>query len=149
MFNKYMILTRDFCNVGVKGAVPTGFQIKIRIPYYRGVALSLIHAVDLTVDGEEFSQSGMTFGAGGRTYTFDELANTTTQEWGFGEPAVLTVRKPGGLSMGMHTVQLGIVIRKSYIPHSDPENLFDFAKATLVPFLQMREGATKRMTLVS
>lgn len=128
--------------------MPTGFQIKIRIPYYRGVALSLIHAVDLTVDGEEFSQEAMTFATGGVTYTFEELAKTTKVEWAFGDPAVLTVQKAGGLAMGMHTVQLGIVIRKSYIPHSDPENLFDFAKGTLVPFLQMREGATKRMTLV-
>ncbi len=54
----------------------------------------------------------------------------------------------GGLATGMHSVQLGIVIRKSYIPHADPENLFDFARTTLVPFLQAREGATQRMSLV-
>jgi hypothetical protein len=147
MFNKYMILTRDFRNVGDNGR-PTGFQVKIRIPYYRGVTLSLIEAVDLTVDGEVFSPAAMTFSTGGRAYSFDELAKTTNVEWPFGEPATLTVTKPGGLATGMHTVQLGIVIRKSYIPHSDPENLFDFAQTTLVPFLNAREGATKRMSLV-
>jgi len=147
MFNKYMILTRDFRNVGESGRL-TGFQVKIRIPYYRGVTLSLVDKIDLTVDGEAFSMEQMTFSAGGRTYNFNDLAKTTNTEWAFGEPAILTVSKPGGLASGMHTVQLGIVIRKSYIPHSDPENLFDFAHTTLVPFLQMREGATKTMTLV-
>jgi hypothetical protein len=147
MFNKYMILTRDFRNVSSHYRV-TGFQVKIRIPYYRGVALSLIEAIDLTVDGEIFPRDSMTFSTGGHTYTFDELAKTTDVEWGFGAPATLTVNKPEGLSTGMHTVELGIVIRKSYIPKNDPENLFDFAQTTLVPFLHAREGAVKRMTLV-
>ena len=147
MFNKYMILTRDFRNVG-QGERFTGFQVKIRIPYYRGVTLSLIDSIDLTVDGEVFAPNQMTFSTGGRTYSFDELANTTNAEWGFGDPATLTVNKPGGLATGMHTVQLGIVVRKSYIPHDDPGNLFDFAQTTLVPFLTAREGATKTMTLV-
>jgi Domain of unknown function (DUF6379) len=147
MFNKYMILTRDFSNLGDKRQ-PSGFKVKIRIPYYRGVTLSLIDSIDLSVDGEMFSPAQMTFSIGGRAYSFDELAKTTDAEWPFGEPATLTVTKPGGLATGMHTVQLGIAIRKSYIPHSDPENLFDFAQTTLVPFLTAREGATKRMTLV-
>jgi len=147
MFNKYMILTRDFRNVGEKNRF-TGFQLKIRIPYYRGVALSLVEAVDLTVDGETFPRDQMTFSAGGRTYTFDQLEKTTDAEWGFGDPAILTVSKPGGLATGMHTVELGIVIRKSYIPKNDPENLFDFAQGALVPFLHGRESAVKRMSLV-
>jgi hypothetical protein len=147
VFNKYMILTRDFRNLGEAGRF-TGFQLKIRIPYYRGVTLSLIEALDLTVDGEAFSPGQMTFSTGGRVYSFSDLAKTTNAEWAFGEPATLTVTKPGGLATGMHTVQLGIVIRKSYIPHADPDNLFGFAQKTLVPFLNAREGATKTMSLV-
>ena len=147
MFNKYMILTRDFRNVGDPGRI-TGFQVKIRIPYYRGVRLSLIEAVDLTVDGETFDRSQMTFSTNGRTYTFDELEKTTDTEWAFGEPATLSVTKPGGLVSGMHTLQLGIVIRKSYIPKEDPENLFDFAQGMIMPILHGRETATKKISLV-
>jgi len=148
MFNKYMILTREFGNVTRNNQV-TGFQLKIRIPYYRGVPLSLIETVQLTVDGETYPPNQMTFSAGGRAYTFDELAKVTELEWFFGDPATLTVDKPGGLSSGMHTVQLGIVIRKSYWPKDDPDNLYGFLKGTnAASVLHEMEMATKTMTLV-
>ncbi len=149
MFNKYMILTREFRNVASGGEV-SGFQVKIRIPYYRGVPLSIIDTVQLSVDGETFDRSRMTFSAGGKTYTFDELESASEVEWFFGDPATLTVSKPGGLASGMHTVQLGIVIRKSYWPKSDPENLYGFLKGTgaLDTTLHEMETATKFITLV-
>jgi hypothetical protein len=147
MFNKYMILTREFRNVTEAGRV-TGFQVRIRIPYYRGVALSLIDTVQLTVDGEEFPPDKMTFSVGGRTYTFEELGRTTDAEWFFGDPATLTVKKTGGLATGMHTVQLGIIIRKSYLPKNDPENLYGFGKEGLNMILHGMEVATKKISLV-
>ena len=149
MFNKYMILTREFANVSRGGDV-TGFQVKIRIPYYRGVRLSLVDTVQLTVDGEPFGRDRMTFSTGGKTYTFDELEKTTDTEWFFNDPATLTVQKPGGLASGMHTVQLGIIIRKSYWPKNDPDNLYGFLQGTgaLNMTLHEPEIATKRMTLV-
>ena len=147
MFNKYMILTREFRNVTDGGQV-TGFQLKVRIPYYRGVRLSLVDTVQLTVDGEEFPMDKMTFTAGGRTYTFQELGKVTDTEWFFGDPATLTVKEPGGLATGMHTVQLGIIIRKSYIPKSDPDNIYGFPKEATQMILHGMESATKKMTLV-
>ncbi len=125
MYEKYMILTRDFSNVTESGEV-TGFRVKIRINYYRGCYLSMIDRLRLQVDAEEFPTSRMTFGLGGRSYTFDELAKATGARWFFGDPATLTVRKPGGLSPGMHTVELGLFIRNSYVPRFDPDNLYDF-----------------------
>ena len=35
MLEKYMILTQEFKNVK-NGSVVTGFQVKVRLPYYRG-----------------------------------------------------------------------------------------------------------------
>jgi Domain of unknown function (DUF6379) len=147
MFNKYMILTREFRNVTENGNV-TGFQVKIRIPYYRGVRLSLIDTVQLTVDGEDFPMDKMTFTVGGRTYTFAELGKVTDTEWFFGNPATLTAKKPGGLATGMHTVQLGIVIRKSYLPKNDPNLIYGFPKEAMQFILHGMERATKKMSLV-
>ena len=147
MFNKYMILTREFRNVR-EGDQVTGFQVKIRIPYYRGVRLSLIDTVQLAVDGEEFPMDKMTFMAAGKTYTFAELAKVTDTEWFFGDPATLTVNKSGGLATGMHTVQLGIVIRKSYIPKEDPHNIYGFPKDATQMILHGMELATKKISLV-
>jgi len=147
VFNKYMILTREFRNVSEASQI-TGFQLKIRIPYYRGVRLSLVDTVQLAVDGEEFPMDKMTFTTAGRTYTFAELAKVTDTEWFFGDPATLTVKKPCGLSTGMHTVQLGIVIRKSYIPKEDPDNIYGFPKEATQMILHGMELATKKMSLV-
>ena len=149
MFNKYMILTREFGNVSENGTL-TGFQVKIRIPYYRGVRLSLIDTVQLSVDGEQFGRNQMALTVGGRKYSFDELEKVTDTEWFFGDPATLTVSKPGGLASGMHTVQLGIVIRKSYWPKKDTDKLYGFLEGTgaLDMTLHGMDSATKRMTLV-
>jgi hypothetical protein len=156
VFERYMICTRDFCNAVRDGKV-AGFQVKIRINYYRGCYLSMVDTVRLVVDGEEFSSDKMTFTVGGRTYTFGELAKATDARWFFGDTATLTVTKPGGLRPGMHTVQLGLFIRNSYVPQKDPENLFDFFPGTRgsggatgygKPPVPLPLAATKKMTLV-
>ncbi len=120
MYEKYMICTRDFANVS------GGFQLKIRINYYRGCYLSMIDTLRLVVDGEEFPMDRMTFSTGGRRYSFAELGQAKDARWFFGEPATLTVAKPGGLAPGMHTVELGLFIRNSYVPRFDPEGLYAF-----------------------
>jgi hypothetical protein len=120
-----MICTRDFRNVSRGGQI-TGFQVKIRINYYRGCYLSMIDTVRLVVDGEEFTSDKMTFSVGDRSYSFEQLAREKNARWFFGDPATLTVQKTGGLHPGMHTVQLGLFIRNSYIPRIDKENLYDF-----------------------
>ena len=134
MFEKYMICTRDFGNVSSSGQV-TGFQVKIRINYYRGCYLSMIDTLRLVVDGVEYPTDQMTFSlpehgpnieSRNKTYTFAELAKATTVRWFFGDAATLTVKKPGGLADGMHTVQLGLFIRNSYLPRFDPEGLYMF-----------------------
>jgi hypothetical protein len=139
MFEKYMICTQDFCNVHSAGQV-TGFQVKIRINYYRGCYLSMVDSLRLVVDGQEYPATEIAFSipvrgpgipSASKTYTFDEMARATTVRWFFGDPATLTVKKPGGLAPGMHTVQLGLFIRNSYLPRFDPEGLY-----TLMPGAQ-------------
>ena len=136
MYEKYMICTRDFCNVTRDGNT-TGFQVKIRINYYRGCYLSMIDTLRLAVDGQEFSPEEMTFGVSNRTYSFAELAKAKEARWFFGDPATLTVRKPGGLSPGRHKVELGLFIRNSYVPRYDREGLCNFPGLPRTP-----DGAT-------
>jgi len=136
MYEKYMICTRDFCNVGREGSI-AGFQLRIRINYYRGCYLSMIDTLRLVVDGQEFSPGDMTFSLAGRTWTFAELSKETTARWPFGEPALLTVRKPGGLTSGRHKIELGLFIRNSYVPRFDREGLYAFPGLPRTP-----DGAT-------
>lgn len=156
MYEKYMICTRDFSNVARNGRT-AGFQLKIRINYYRGCYLSMIDTLRLRVDGEEFPPGRMTFSVAGRGYTFEELARAKDDRWFFGDPATLTVWKDGGLAPGMHTVELGLFVRNSYVPRFDPDNLYNFRGLTHGPGGATHYGeppsplpftARKKMTLV-
>jgi hypothetical protein len=136
MFEKYLLVRHDFQNVSQNGQI-IGFQVKIKIPYYRGVYLSQIESVKLKVNEEEFNSDVMTFSVPEhgpkipdspmKTYTFKELATATTSRWFFGDAAIVTVKKPGGLKPGCYTVQLAIRARNSYVPRTDPEGLWDFS----------------------
>jgi hypothetical protein len=115
MFDKYMVLTREFQNVLDNGQI-IGFQLKVRITYYRGVYLALIGGFEVTVDGEKFRPEQMRFSIAGRTYTMEELAKAETIRWPFGDEATLTILKPGGLKPGIHDVLVVQAIKPSYHP---------------------------------
>ena len=98
MLEKDMIQAHGFKNVAAGGNV-TGFQVRIRIPYYRGIWASLLEGADLTVDGEEFARDGILWTIGDRTLTLAEVEASTDLRWPFDEPAVLDRRqagRPGG-----------------------------------------------------
>ena len=115
MFDKYMIVGEEFKNVRHDGEV-IGFQIGARLPYYRGIVLSLVGDTDLSVDGEHFSAEEITVTVHGNTYKLTELAEQDEDRWEFGEVGVLTVDKPGGLEPGHHEVELDQHLKISYVP---------------------------------
>ena len=114
MFESHVIQQKGFANVG--GEAPTGFQVTVRCPYYRGIWASLLERAELTVDGETFGADDVRWTLGGRTFTNDELAEASEARWPFEEPAILTVDRPGGLDPGLHDVEVSITWRWSYIP---------------------------------
>jgi len=117
MFDKYMVMTRGFHNVIQNGQI-TGFQMKVRITYYRGVFLPLLSGFDVTVDGESFKPEQMRFTLGNHTYTFEEVGKAEKVHWDFGVPATLTILKPGGLKPGIHDVEVVQTVKPSYMPPS-------------------------------
>jgi len=117
MFDKYMVMTRGFQNVIQNGQI-TGFQMKVRITYYRGVFLPLLSGFDVTVDGENFTPERMRFTLANHTYTMDEVGKAEKVHWDFGVPATLTILKPGGLKPGIHDVEVVETVKPSYVPPS-------------------------------
>jgi len=115
MFDKYMVLTRGFQNVRENGRI-VGFRMLVRITYYRGVYLPIVGGFQVKVDGEEFPASRMTFTVGGRAFTMEEMGKAEKVRWPFGEPAVLTISKPGGLTPGIHEVEVTETLNPSYVP---------------------------------
>jgi hypothetical protein len=112
-----MICTRGFKNV-YENERPVGFQLKVRITYYRGIPASCVEAFDVTVDGEKFPVDQVTFSIGGRSIPLTEIGRAVDVRWPFGDPATLTIRKPGGLKPGIHDVEVVETLRISYMPNS-------------------------------
>lgn len=113
MFDKYMIHTPSCKNVTEDGKT-TGFQIGVRVTYYRGICVAIIKDFDVTVDGVHYGKNDMTYTFGGNTYTFEQMFGNTAQRWGFGDVALLTVKKDGGLAPGEHEVEVREELRISY-----------------------------------
>lgn len=125
MLEKYMISNREFCNVSENGSI-TGFQVRVRIPYYRGVFLSMVEDFRVTVDGTFFGPDKIQISLLGKRYGLRDLEKAADIHWDFGQWLTLIVSKPGGLAGGMHTVEVGMLVRTSYeLPKElDPKGLF-------------------------
>ena len=119
MNEKYLICTRGFKNVTQNGKT-TGFQLDVRITYYRGVPLSCVEGFDITVDGESFGADKIQYFAEGRLYTAEQAAEETKVRFQFYAPLTLVVAKPGGLVPGVHDVEVTEKLRISY--HTDKIN---------------------------
>ena len=110
MFDRYMIIEDSL------RATADGFEFDIRIPYYRGIALSMIEALEVTVDGQEAPRDAVRFVVRGKAYTHDELEQDAETRWEFGEAATLAVAWPGGLAPGEHEIRQATQLRISYLP---------------------------------
>lgn len=136
---QYNILQRGFRNIPTD-AKATGFQILVKTAYYRGVALSLIEGVEVTVDGERFDSSKISFKVGERTYRLHEMETIGDVHWSWLEPAAVIVDKPGGLKPGVHNVQVVVKLRISYMPFN-PLPFHFREKLVLMPGAESRAAS--------
>ena len=110
-----VIQSVGFRNITENGEV-TGFQLKIRLPYYRGVFLSQLRPGTLIIDGERFEKEDIVWTVNGEDYTCEEMKCDWHTHWAVTLPATLKVRKPGGLSQGYHDIVYGFCFTSSYMP---------------------------------
>jgi hypothetical protein len=115
MMDNKMICTEQFENV-VENGVTTGFAFLGRLPYYRGLGLSMIEDIAVTVDGEAIAREDVRFCVRGRSYTLDEMETVYDDRWNFGEKARIIALKPGGLAPGNHRIEFAVRMRVSYLP---------------------------------
>lgn len=115
MFDKYMICENTVRNVSRNGHVE-GFEFGARLPYYRGLGLSMVEDVSVTVDGEKVPRGSVRLTVNGRSYTLDALETEYAATWEMGAVATVTVMKAGGLTPGQHQLELEERLRISYMP---------------------------------
>jgi hypothetical protein len=109
------IQLRGFRNLK-DGETITGFQVPVRLTYYRGVWLPQLRPATVTVDGETYRGDQITWIIDGKSYAQDDLPDYPNVQWSCLEPAILQVSKPGGLPLGVHDVEVQILFSTSYLP---------------------------------
>ena len=110
MFDKYLIVEKSLRRTG------NGFAFDARLGYYRGLGLSMIEALDVTVDGDTVPRDAVRFDEGPGELTLVEMEQAYDRRWPFGAIATISVERPGGLSVGKHQLTLKEVLRVSYLP---------------------------------
>lgn len=118
MFEKYLINPQGFRNK-TKEERKIGYEVQLRIPYYRGLYMSCVEVIDLTVDGEKVSNDDMKIKVQGEVFTFAELPTVINHRWAMTEPLTVFVKKEGGLSEGSHTLHGFVSLRISYLPFNN------------------------------
>ena len=135
-----MLLERDliqsvgFRNVRESGRI-TGFQLRLRIPSYRGMTASLIDGVAVRVgDIVDVAPDVPLWTLQGKTYTLQELWDGDGVRWPLEEAAIVTVPFEGGLPDGVHEVSVELRLRMSYIPIEHQPSTYNVTKhVTLAP----------------
>jgi len=115
MFDRYMLCENTVRNL-TRGGKVVGFEFGARIAYYRGLGLSMVEDLAVTVDGEKIPRECLRFSVGGRTFALDQMETEYEARWEFGEVATVSVLKENGLSPGEHTLELIEQLRVSYMP---------------------------------
>ena len=119
MFDKYIIVTQGFRYTTTDGGTPdtvSGYELGIRLPYYRGLGLSMVESIDLIVDGTPVPAESLTLTVHGNSYAVTDLATVFDDRWEMGEIATLRVAQPGGLAPGSHDISVAQRLRISYMP---------------------------------
>ncbi len=115
MLEREVIQSVGFRNIKAGDKV-TGFQFKIRLPYYRGIFLCQLRPGTLFVDGERFEKEDIIWNVDGIDYTYEDMLTNRDTHWSVTKPAVLKVKKEGGLAQGSHKLTYGYCFTSSYMP---------------------------------
>lgn len=129
-----MLLERDLIqSVGFRnvreGDRITGFQLRVRMPSYRGMAASLIDGIAVKVgDLVDVPADVPLWTLQGNTYTLQQLWDGDGVRWPLEEAAIVTVPHPGGLPDGVHEVTIELRLRMSYIPQEHQPSTYQVTK---------------------
>lgn len=115
MFDKYIIDAASLRNIGPAHA-PTGFSFESRLGYYRGLGLSMVEELTVSIDGQALPRAAVRFDEGRGPLTLDEMEQAFDRRWAFGAPATILVDYPGGFPEGEHRLGLQQKLRISYMP---------------------------------
>lgn len=112
-FEDRVIREEDFYNILLNGK-QVGFNLDLRINYYRGLPLSSVQKIELTIDGEKIPEYLMMFELNGKCFAISQLPELYSEYWGIKTPAHLRVFNYG-LAPGEHDVGVRIEYKSPYM----------------------------------
>lgn len=107
------LMPNSLSNKDICGAC-TGYQFRLNNLSYRGVWISTIEDLTLTVDNQPVPKCDMSLKIGNFSCSIDELKNNSDVFWCCEDECYIIVNKVGGLSKGEHLFELTLAKRQDF-----------------------------------
>lgn len=93
-----------------------GFEVKVRLNWYRSLPLSCVENIRLSIDGEEISVDALSFAVNEHSYPVKELEDKAGEYWYVQDSGVVHAQLPGKVAAGgSYSIDVEITIRAPYI----------------------------------
>ncbi len=112
-FDNRVLSEKTFKNIYINNN-PVGFNLGIKLNYYRGQHVSTIERLELSVDGQVIPQQQILFCINDKKFTISQLKDLFGEFWPLRATVNLEVYN-GGLSAGEHEVDLALELRIPYM----------------------------------
>lgn len=110
MFDKYILVDDS-----LRGTAD-GFSFEVMLGYYRGLGLSMVEDLLVSVDGQTVPRDAIWFDEGKGLISLSDMEHAYDRRWPFGSKATIVVKHPQPLAAGDHQLSLKEVLRISYLP---------------------------------
>lgn len=112
-------------------ATERGYQVSIRLNWYRSLPISSVDHLQLSLDGQPVDSALLRFGVNGREYRLEELDEQVEEFWFVQDSAIVSVQQPDKVKPGEeHKVEVEIALRFPYIPIGPGKFLTNISKQT-------------------
>lgn len=112
-FEDRVVRQDGFYNVLLNGK-QVGFNLDLRINYYRGLPLSSVQVIEIKIDGERIPDSLVLAELNGKMFTTGQMKEMYAEYWGSKTPMHVRVFN-SGLAPGEHDVEVRIEFKSPYM----------------------------------
>lgn len=112
-FEDHVVREDGFYNILLNGK-RVGFNLDLRINYYRGLPLSSVRTLEISIDDKKIPEQQIIVELNGKTFSVRQLKELYAEFWGIKTPMHLRVFN-GGLEEGGHDVAATIIYQSPYM----------------------------------